>query len=101
MFGHHQKLLELNNIHSLKAVVAGLQSAAVYRLSQTWKLVPKKEKAAFDKFEEFLAETDNRCAPTCIDHECVHEGQLLKVHVPVANGGQLYILLCVLKGLCI
>lgn len=55
-----KKLLELNNIHSLKAVVAGLQSAAVYRLSQTWKLVPKKEKAAFDKFEEFLAETDNR-----------------------------------------
>ncbi|KAL5484503.1 hypothetical protein EMCRGX_G021016 [Ephydatia muelleri] len=59
-----KKLLELNNIHSLKAVVAGLQSAAVYRLSQTWKLVPKKEKAAFDKKQ--LREHMNAAKLPCI-----------------------------------
>ena len=31
-----QKLLEINNLHSLKAVIAGLQSAAVFRLDKTW-----------------------------------------------------------------
>lgn len=55
-----KKLRELNNIHSLKAVLSGLQSAAVYRLSQTWKLVPKKDRVMFDKLEEFLSEADNR-----------------------------------------
>ena len=31
-----QRLLELNNLHSLKAVVSGLQSAPIYRLIRTW-----------------------------------------------------------------
>ena len=31
-----QKLLDMNDFHSSKAILSGLQSAAVYRLEQTW-----------------------------------------------------------------
>ena len=31
-----QKLVDMNNFHSSKAILSGLQSVAVYRLNQTW-----------------------------------------------------------------
>lgn len=31
-----QKLLDMNNFHSSKAILSGLQSEPVYRLEQTW-----------------------------------------------------------------
>ncbi|RKF64400.1 putative ras guanyl-nucleotide exchange factor [Erysiphe neolycopersici] len=36
-----QKLRKLNNYNGLAAVLAGLNNCAVYRLSQTWSLIPK------------------------------------------------------------
>ncbi|POS85605.1 hypothetical protein EPUL_002866, partial [Erysiphe pulchra] len=36
-----QKLRQLNNYNGLAAVLAGLNNCAVYRLSQTWSLIPK------------------------------------------------------------
>lgn len=55
-----KKLFELNNLHSLKAVISGLQSAPVYRLNNTWALIQRKDKAQFDRFAELLSEEDNR-----------------------------------------
>ncbi|XP_064395483.1 ras-specific guanine nucleotide-releasing factor RalGPS1-like [Halichondria panicea] len=54
-----KKLLELNNIHSLKAVLAGLQSGPIFRLSQTWRLVAKRDKATFERLCELLSADDN------------------------------------------
>ena len=54
-----QKLLDLNNIHSLKAVVSALQSRTIFRLTQTWKCVHKKDKAVYERLQDFVSETDN------------------------------------------
>ncbi len=54
-----QKLLELNNIHSLKAVLAGLQSGPIFRLAQTWRLVAKRDKTTFERLCELLSADDN------------------------------------------
>ncbi|KAJ7337229.1 RasGEF [Desmophyllum pertusum] len=55
-----KKLLELNNLHSLKAVISGLQSAPVYRLNKTWALIQRRDRAQYDRLTELLSEDDNR-----------------------------------------
>ncbi|EDV27411.1 uncharacterized protein TRIADDRAFT_53081 [Trichoplax adhaerens] len=54
-----KKLFELNNLHALKAVVSGLQSAPIYRLHRTWTFITRKDRSALDKLLELLAEHRN------------------------------------------
>ncbi|XP_042686569.1 ras-specific guanine nucleotide-releasing factor RalGPS1 isoform X6 [Centrocercus urophasianus] len=55
----NQKLLELNNLHSLMSVVSALQSAPIFRLTKTWALLNRKDKATFEKLDYLLSKEDN------------------------------------------
>uniref|UniRef100_A0A4W3H1R9 Ral GEF with PH domain and SH3 binding motif 2 n=1 Tax=Callorhinchus milii TaxID=7868 RepID=A0A4W3H1R9_CALMI len=56
-FNH--KLYELNNLHALMAVVSGLQSAPIFRLTKTWALLSRKDKTTFEKLEYLMSKEDN------------------------------------------
>lgn len=55
-----KKLFDMNNLHSLKAVISGLQSAPIYRLNKTWALIQRRDRAMFDKLAELLSEEENK-----------------------------------------
>eukprot|EP00118_Oscarella_pearsei_P013754 m.113269 g.113269 ORF g.113269 m.113269 type:complete len:619 (+) comp37458_c0_seq1:131-1987(+) len=61
-----KKLLDLNNLHSMMAVVLALQSAPIHRLIQTWRQVPNKDKRSLQKLERLVSVTNNR--QTLRDH---------------------------------
>ncbi|KFO82595.1 Ras-specific guanine nucleotide-releasing factor RalGPS1, partial [Cuculus canorus] len=54
-----KKLLELNNLHSLMSVVSALQSAPIFRLTKTWALLNRKDKATFEKLDYLLSKEEN------------------------------------------
>ncbi|XP_028394917.1 ras-specific guanine nucleotide-releasing factor RalGPS1-like [Dendronephthya gigantea] len=55
-----KKLLDMNNFHSSKAILSGLQSEPVYRLEQTWMMVNRKDKLTFDKLDNVFSVTENK-----------------------------------------
>ncbi|XP_077573735.1 ras-specific guanine nucleotide-releasing factor RalGPS2 isoform X2 [Stigmatopora nigra] len=54
-----KKLCEMNNLHAVMAVVSGLQSAPIFRLTKTWALLSRKDKATFDRLDFLMSKEDN------------------------------------------
>ncbi|XP_036437434.1 ras-specific guanine nucleotide-releasing factor RalGPS2 isoform X2 [Colossoma macropomum] len=54
-----KKLCDMNNLHAVMAVVSGLQSAPIFRLTKTWALLSRKDKATFERLEYLMSKEDN------------------------------------------
>ncbi|XP_056619851.1 ras-specific guanine nucleotide-releasing factor RalGPS2 isoform X2 [Triplophysa dalaica] len=54
-----KKLCDINNLHAVMAVVSALQSAPIFRLTKTWALLSRKDKAMFERLEYLMSKEDN------------------------------------------
>ncbi|XP_051951228.1 ras-specific guanine nucleotide-releasing factor RalGPS2-like isoform X2 [Xyrauchen texanus] len=54
-----KKLCDMNNLHAGMAVVSALQSAPIFRLTKTWALLNRKDKATFEKLDYLMSKEDN------------------------------------------
>ncbi|XP_055705879.1 ral guanine nucleotide dissociation stimulator-like 1 isoform X3 [Phlebotomus papatasi] len=57
-----QELRILKNFSSLKAIVSGLQSNAIYRLSKTWAALVREKLELFNELARIFSEDNNACA---------------------------------------
>ncbi|XP_068174766.1 ras-specific guanine nucleotide-releasing factor RalGPS2 isoform X3 [Antennarius striatus] len=54
-----KKLCDMNNLHAVMAVVSALQSAPIFRLTKTWALLSRKDKATFERLDYLMSKEDN------------------------------------------
>ena len=52
------KCYRLRNYNSMKSIIAGLQSQAVYRLKRSWSQVPSRRRKKYEKYENLLSQLD-------------------------------------------
>uniref|UniRef100_A0A1Q3FU09 Putative guanine-nucleotide releasing factor n=1 Tax=Culex tarsalis TaxID=7177 RepID=A0A1Q3FU09_CULTA len=57
-----QELRLLKNFSSLKAIISGLQSNAVYRLSKTWAVMPREKLELYSELARIFSEDNNAWA---------------------------------------
>uniref|UniRef100_A0A182SEE8 Ras-GEF domain-containing protein n=1 Tax=Anopheles maculatus TaxID=74869 RepID=A0A182SEE8_9DIPT len=57
-----KKLHDINNLHSLFAVISALKSASVHRLKESWLLVSRKDQQQLDRLSLLFDESDNWAA---------------------------------------
>ncbi|KAL5292180.1 RGL1 family protein [Megaselia abdita] len=57
-----QELRLLKNFSSLKAIISGLQSNSVYRLTKTWTALPKEKMEIFSELARIFSEDNNAWA---------------------------------------